>query len=145
MVTQGVDDAYVSEYPPGCRLDPSIKSLIRHYYTQVDTQGKHREYSECWAEAGILIVSDGKEFRGRDAISGVHLGMWNSIPKRTHRPLKVYPFGDDATEVAIIGTVEYWPDDGGYIKKDMAARMKFQRSPKTSKPEIASLQVWLIT
>ncbi|KAF2116656.1 hypothetical protein BDV96DRAFT_645073 [Lophiotrema nucula] len=142
MAYDGSDDPYTSEYPPRCHVDPAIKAFIRHYYTQVDIQGRHVEYSECWAEDGVLIVPTGKEFRGRVAISGVHKGMWNGVPKRIHRPLKVYPFGDDADEVTIIGMVEYWNDDGSYAKKDMAARAKYSRKSDGG-IEMSSLQVWL--
>jgi hypothetical protein len=71
--------------------------------------------------------------------------MWNGVPKRIHRPLKIYPFGDNAQEVAIMGTVEYWPDDGSYVKKDMAARARYQKNPQTGVVEMSSLQVWLTT
>ena len=66
MTDETNQDPYVSEYPPNCKIDPEIQALIRHYYKQVDTQGKHTEYSECWASDGILVVPQGKEFRGRD-------------------------------------------------------------------------------
>lgn len=69
MTSAGNKDAYVSEYPTDCKLDADIKALIAHYYEQVDTQGKHAEYSECWAEDGVLIVPTGKAFRGRDGLS----------------------------------------------------------------------------
>jgi hypothetical protein len=69
--------------------------------------------------------------------------MWNGVPKRIHRPSKIFPFGDNASEVVIIGSVEYWMDDGSYVKKDMAAHAKYQRNPKTSGIEMSSLQVWL--
>ncbi|KAF2794085.1 hypothetical protein K505DRAFT_407704 [Melanomma pulvis-pyrius CBS 109.77] len=143
MTPERSDDPYTSEYPPGCNIDPDIKAFIKHYYTQVDTQGKHAEYSECWSDDGVLIVPHGKSFRGRDAISKLHQGMWNGVPKRTHRPAKVFPFGDNANTVVIIGTVEYWMDDGLYVKKDMAAQAKYQRSSKTGGIEMSSLQVWL--
>jgi hypothetical protein len=69
--------------------------------------------------------------------------MWNGVPKRIHRPLKVFPFGENAKEVIIIGSVEYWMDDRSYVKKAMAAHAKYQRNPKTSGIEMSSLQVWL--
>jgi hypothetical protein len=69
--------------------------------------------------------------------------MWNDVPKRLHRPLKVFPFGDNADELVIIGTVEYWPEDGSYKKQDMAARAKYQNDSTTGKAEIVRLQVWL--
>ena len=62
------DDPYKSEYPSDSKVDPDIQKLIRHYYAQVDTKGKHVEYSECWAEDGVLVVPFGKEFQGRDGM-----------------------------------------------------------------------------
>lgn len=66
MASQSSDDPYISEYPSNCKIGPDIQALIRYYYKQVDTKGKHVEYSECWAEDGVLIIPTGKEFRGRD-------------------------------------------------------------------------------
>jgi hypothetical protein len=69
--------------------------------------------------------------------------MWTGVSKRLHRPQKIYPFGNDASEVAIIGTVEYWPDDGSYVKKDMAAVARYQKNPQSGVVEMSRLQVWL--
>ena len=69
--------------------------------------------------------------------------MWNGVPKRLHRPKKIFLFGDDPNEVVIIGTVEYWPNDGPYRVQDMATRAKYHRNVKTGKIEMLSLQVWL--
>jgi hypothetical protein len=69
--------------------------------------------------------------------------MWSGVPKRIHRPLKIFPFGDNADELVIIGTVEYWPEDGPSKKQDMAARARYQKIPTTRKAEIVRLQVWL--
>lgn len=69
--------------------------------------------------------------------------MWPGVEKRVHRLKKIYPFGDNADEVVVVGTVEYWTEDGSYIKKDMAARAKYQRNPKSSVVEMSTLQVWL--
>jgi hypothetical protein len=66
MTSQANNQPYVSEYPPNCKIDSEIRNLIAHYYEQVDTQGKHVEYSECWTEEGVLIVPNGKTFHGRE-------------------------------------------------------------------------------
>ncbi|KAK7189132.1 fungal specific transcription factor [Paraphaeosphaeria sporulosa] len=143
MTSDASDNPYVSEYPPTCTIDPSIKALISHYYQQVDTKGKHVEYSECWIEDGTLVVPNGQEFTGREAIRNLHSGMWDGVPRRLHRPRKVFPFGDNADEVVIIGTVEYWPEDGPYKKQDMAARAKYRKDSNTGEVKIVRLQVWL--
>ena len=69
--------------------------------------------------------------------------MWDGVPKRIHRPKKIFPFGNNASEVAIIGTVEYWPDDEPYVKKDMAAVARYQKNERTGNVEMSRLQVWL--
>lgn len=69
MTSDGNDDPYISEYPSNCTIDPSIKALIAHYYEQVDTPGKHVEYSNCCVEDGVLIVPNGKKFKGREGVS----------------------------------------------------------------------------
>ena len=69
--------------------------------------------------------------------------MWGGVPKRLHRPKKIFPLGNHADEVVIIGTVEYWPENGSYKKQDMAARAKYQKDPVTGQAKILELQVWL--
>jgi hypothetical protein len=69
--------------------------------------------------------------------------MWKGVPKRLHRPKKVFSFGDNPNQVVIIGTVEYWPDDGSYKTQAMAARAQYQKNADTGKTEMSSLQVWL--
>jgi hypothetical protein len=66
MTSDTSNNPYVSEYPSNCNINSEIRKLIAHYYEQVDMQGKHVEYSECWAEDGVLVVPNGKEVRGRD-------------------------------------------------------------------------------
>lgn len=69
--------------------------------------------------------------------------MWDGVPRRLHRPQKIFPFGTNANELVIIGTVEYWPDGGSYKKQDMAAQAKYRRNADTGRVEMESLQVWL--
>lgn len=78
-----------------------------------------------------------------EAIEKLHEGMWNGVPKRLHRPKKVFPFGKDSKEVVIVGSVEYWADDGSHNTQDMSAHAKYKRDAKTGKVVMESLQVWL--
>ncbi|KAF1978095.1 hypothetical protein BU23DRAFT_251185 [Bimuria novae-zelandiae CBS 107.79] len=119
MTSDPTDNPYESEYPANINIDSSIKELIAHYYKQFDTQGKHVEYSDCWVDDGVLVASNGAEFRGREAIQNLHLRMWNDVPRRLHRPEKIFPFRNNADELVIIGTVEYWPEAGSYKKQSI--------------------------
>lgn len=60
-------------------------------------------------------------------IRSLHINMWETIKRRLHRPLKVFPFGDRAMEFVVIGTVEWWVKDGNYSKLNMAGHFKSRR------------------
>lgn len=48
--------------------------------------------------------------------------MWEKIVRRKHTALKVFPFGPDANEVMLYGTVQYGLKDGREATVDWAAR-----------------------
>lgn len=48
--------------------------------------------------------------------------MWETVSSRAHAPLKIFPFGPDANEVMLYGTVKYGLKVGGESSKDWAAR-----------------------
>lgn len=48
--------------------------------------------------------------------------MWEKIKSRSHRPLKVFPFGPNSSEVMIFGSVEYEFKAGGSNGLEWAAR-----------------------
>ena len=48
--------------------------------------------------------------------------MWETVSSRAHAPLKIFPFGSDANEVMLYGTVKYGLKVGGESSKDWAAR-----------------------
>jgi hypothetical protein len=68
------------------------------------------------------------------------------VPKRQHKPKKVFPFGfveaEGVWDVMIAGSVEYWSSDGVSAEKDMAVRAKYIKDEEEGWL-IASLGVWL--
>lgn len=48
--------------------------------------------------------------------------MWDNVASRSHRPLKLFPFGSNPNEFMLFGTVEYGLKAGGSSVKDWAAR-----------------------
>ena len=48
--------------------------------------------------------------------------MWETVSSRAHAPLKIFPFGPNANEVMLYGTVKYGLKAGGESSKDWAAR-----------------------
>lgn len=43
----------------------------------------------------------------------MRISLWEKISARSHRPLRIYPFGNNAREVMIFGDVEYEFRAGG--------------------------------
>ena len=47
--------------------------------------------------------------------------MWEKVQSRIHRPLKIFPYGPNANEVMLFGTVQYGLKTGGQSSVDWAA------------------------
>jgi hypothetical protein len=74
----------------------------------------------------------------------LHQDLRNSdIEKRKHTPSKVFTSGPDATELVILGTVEYWAKDGQYTKKNMISHFEYRRDSVAGAVEVCALAVWL--
>lgn len=65
------------------------------------------------------------------------------IERRKHTPSKVFTRGPDATELVILGTVEYWAKGGQYTKKNMISHFEYRRDPVAGDIEVCALAVWL--
>lgn len=48
--------------------------------------------------------------------------MWEKVASRSHKPLKIFPFGQNADDVMLYGTVQYTFKAGGEASVDWAAR-----------------------
>ena len=48
-------------------------------------------------------------------ILAVRQGMWEKVAKRQHKPIQVFPFGPNADEVMLHGTVNYVMKAGGEV------------------------------
>ena len=48
--------------------------------------------------------------------------MWQKVASRKHKPTKIFPFGPNADEVMLFGTVDYVLKEGGESSVDWAAR-----------------------
>lgn len=45
-------------------------------------------------------------------IMAARRGMWTNVAERLHKPLKIFPFGPDASELMLYGRVAYELHDG---------------------------------
>jgi hypothetical protein len=69
--------------------------------------------------------------------------MWKTVASRSHRPVKIFPFGDNALKVMIFGTVGYGMKDGGGKEVDWAARAELVMEEEGLK--MAFYQVYLVS
>lgn len=69
--------------------------------------------------------------------------MWTAVRARSHHPLKIFPFGINATEVMLYGTVSYEFKAGGSASKDWAARAELVEKGEGWK--LGMYQVYLVS
>lgn len=68
--------------------------------------------------------------------------MWEKVAKRSHKPVKIFPFGAGSDEVMLFGTVEYELKDGKKASVDWAARAHFAQEDGALKMDF--YQVYLV-
>ncbi|USP78285.1 hypothetical protein yc1106_05559 [Curvularia clavata] len=113
--------AYSSEYPPAIAVDSSYKEFFERFYATSDAPDAHEDYVKYFTRDATLIMAS-KVAMGRDEILALRKAMWEKISSRAHAPLKIFPFGPNANEVMLYGTVKYGLKAGGESSKDWAAR-----------------------
>jgi hypothetical protein len=69
-------------------------------------------------------------------------GMWEHVASRDHKPLKVFPFGPDANEVMLQGTVSYGLKNGKPASVDWAAHAHLVK--QGSDVKMSFYQVYLV-
>lgn len=69
--------------------------------------------------------------------------MWEKVASRAHFPEKVYPFGANAQEVMLYGTVKYELKDGKKATVDWAARAHLTKEDGSVKMDF--YQVYLVS
>jgi hypothetical protein len=69
-------------------------------------------------------------------------GMWIHVSSRRHEVSKVFPFGRNADEVMLYGTVEYSMKNGKSLTVDWAARAHLVK--KGSHVKMDFYQVYLV-
>jgi len=68
--------------------------------------------------------------------------MWEKVASRAHFPKKVYPFGENADEVMLYGTVKYELKDGKKATVDWSARAHLVKEEGVVKMDF--YQVYLV-
>lgn len=83
------------------------------------------------------------EFLSRDVeILALSNARWEKVQSRQHHPLKVFPYGPNADEVMLYGTVDYVLKDGVKKSVDWAARAHLVKNEGVVKMDF--YQVYLV-
>lgn len=69
--------------------------------------------------------------------------MWQKVSSRKHTPTKIFPFGKEADEVMLFGTVDYVLKEGGEVTVDWAARAHLVQ--EEGKVKMGFYQVYLVS
>ncbi|KAI7544117.1 hypothetical protein KC331_g6995 [Hortaea werneckii] len=133
---------YQAQVPKGDLVKPEIHKYFESFYTISDTPDIHQEYSEQFTQNAKLIMAS-KEAQGRNEILQIRIGMWEKVAKRSHKPVKIFPFGAGSDEVMLFGTVDYELKDGKKASVDWAARAHFAQEDGALKMDF--YQVYLDT
>lgn len=80
------------------------------------------------------------------AILSLRKSMWEKVSSRSHRPIKIFPFGSYSDEVMLYGTVEYGLKAGGNSGLDWAARAHLVKNEEDGgKVKMDFYQVYLVS
>lgn len=159
--------SYASEYPD-LSVDPGIREYYETFYKTSDTPEAHEKYAESFTEDATLTIAS-KTAKGRSGtekppshpslnrandsrlctlsnfspeILAMRKGMWEKVSSRQHNAIKIFPFGPNAHEVMLYGTVAYWLKNGKSSQVDWAARAHLVKQGEDFKMDY--YQVYLV-
>jgi hypothetical protein len=116
-----MSSSYISSYPT-TPFNPAYAQFFSSFYKISDTPDAHAKYASQFTSDATLIMAS-KRCEGTEEILALRKGMWEKVKSRKHTPTKIFPFGVDADEVMIYGTVEYVMKEGDRtVNVDWAAR-----------------------
>lgn len=113
--------SYKASYPPSLSVDPGIVAFFEKFYEVSDTPSAHDVYADSFTPDAIFQAGI-KQVKGQDEILATRKGMWDAVASRKHTVYKVFPFGENATELMLYGNVLYGFKDGREKTVDWAAR-----------------------
>ncbi|TVY44120.1 hypothetical protein LOCC1_G003999 [Lachnellula occidentalis] len=103
--------SYQSKFPPNVSVQKGIAEYFENFYKTSDTPDAHGKYAESFTKNATMIMAS-KISEGYDEILATRKGMWDAVRSRHHHVEKIFPFGPDANEVMLCGTVAYELKDG---------------------------------
>lgn len=71
--------------------------------------------------------------------------MWTAVDSRKHTVPKIFPFGNNADEFMLYGTVDLTLKNGGSASLEWAGRAKVVKSATDGKLRMSFYQVYLVS
>lgn len=134
--------SYKASYPPHVSVDPGIVAFFERFYEVSDTPPAHEEYADSFTLDATFQVGI-KQVKGRDSILAMRKGMWDAVASRKHTIYKVFPYGENATELMLYGKVQYGFKDGRETSVEWAARAEMVK--EGGKWQFGFYQVYLVS
>ncbi|KAF1816407.1 hypothetical protein P152DRAFT_454676 [Eremomyces bilateralis CBS 781.70] len=95
-------------------FDESFQAFFENFYRISDDPTANNEYVKQFTENATLIMAS-KRLTGSSEIQTFRQGMWEKIGSRHHKAAKLFPYGSNASEAMLYGTVDYVLKDGQEI------------------------------
>ncbi|KAF7552340.1 hypothetical protein G7Z17_g4376 [Cylindrodendrum hubeiense] len=112
---------YEAVYPADLRVNPEVEAYFRKFYEVSDTPGLTDKYVNMFTKDATFKLAS-KSSKGSQEITALREGMWTSVASRKHTLHKIFPFGNDATEVMLYGSVDLGMRTGSTVEVDWAGR-----------------------
>ena len=115
---------YKGETPKSIKVNDKIPAFFERFYATSDdpSSSSHEDYANSITKDGTLIMGI-KEAKGYDQILELRKGLWSGpVKTRKHTLKKIFPFGDDATELMLYGIVDYGLKNGKDVNVNWSAR-----------------------
>ncbi|KPM37663.1 hypothetical protein AK830_g8904 [Neonectria ditissima] len=140
---------YKAAYPADLKIHPEVDAFFIRFYGISDTPGLTNEDQMVSLHSAVETAhSEDPTTNGapeREEITTLREGMWSTVASRKHTIHKIFPFGNDATEVMIYGSVELGLRSGSTVYSEWAARAQLTKDEADGEWKMSFYQVYMDT
>ncbi|KUI73357.1 hypothetical protein VM1G_08716 [Cytospora mali] len=119
---------------PDTITDSEVRQLLESFYelsnaanSARDFDANERAFAELFDPQDGVYQLASKRAEGRDAILSLRKALFAYIPRRDHTAVKFFTYGQDQTQIMVLGRVEYGHHAGHETSGDWAAKLVLTR------------------
>lgn len=135
--------SYASTYPSNLAIDPAVKAFFEAFYAESDKPDAFESYAQNFFTSNASMITPTRKANGTAEIIETRKGMWTHVKSRKHTVHKVFPFGEDASEVMMQGTVEYGLKNGKDLSQPWAGYAKL--SKEGGEVKMSYYQIYMVS